>query len=169
MGRLTNLCLLSLLSVVLNAEIGIGIAGESPSAELFRQGPLKVEQLEIRTWGQPPDKFLVVGLPTSAGKYPVLMFLHGYVPLRNNFYWDLLHQVASHGFIAVAPLLYDFTGWDATQEMIDAAYIADGLKEGLQLHFPPHLRNVEPDFTKVAIAGHARGGKVAFGVALGLV
>ncbi|KAH9288547.1 hypothetical protein KI387_032664, partial [Taxus chinensis] len=145
------------------------VARDSPSAELFLQGPLHVEELEIRTRGLSSEKSLVLAVPIAAGKYPVVIFLHGYVPLRNKFYYDLLQQVASHGYIAVAPLLYDSTGWDATEEMIETAAIADWLPKGLHLHFPQHLKEVIPDFDRVAIAGHRRGGKVAFGVTLGLV
>ncbi|GLJ52296.1 hypothetical protein SUGI_1112390 [Cryptomeria japonica] len=166
MGRKTNFFLVFLLSILLNNEIVEG--DSSVSGDVFMEGPFTVKALDMQTWGPSLDKSLLVAVPTLKGTYPVLLFLHSYVPLRNNFYWDFLHQVASHGYIAVAPLLYDFTGWDCTQEMIDTASISDWLKVNLHLHFPAQLKAVVPDFDRFAIAGHGRGGKVAFGVALGL-
>ncbi|KAF8401747.1 hypothetical protein HHK36_012693 [Tetracentron sinense] len=51
-----------------------------------------------------PPKPLLIVTPTNEGKYPVLLFLHGFY-LHNCFYTDLLKHIASHGFIAVAPQL----------------------------------------------------------------
>lgn len=49
-----------------------------------------------------PPKPLLVAAPEEAGEYPVLLFLHGYMAV-NTFYSQLLHHVASHGFIVIGP------------------------------------------------------------------
>uniref|UniRef100_M8BAW6 Chlorophyllase-2, chloroplastic n=1 Tax=Aegilops tauschii TaxID=37682 RepID=M8BAW6_AEGTA len=51
---------------------------------------------------QSPPKPLLVAAPCDAGEYPVVLFLHGYL-CNNYFYSQLLHHVASHGFIVIAP------------------------------------------------------------------
>jgi predicted alpha/beta-fold hydrolase len=48
------------------------------------------------------NKEVMVVAPMQAGKYPVIVFLHGF-ELAFHYYEQLLHHVASHGFIAVAP------------------------------------------------------------------
>ncbi|KAK1677480.1 hypothetical protein QYE76_038328 [Lolium multiflorum] len=111
-----------------------------------------------------PPKPLLVAAPCDAGEYPVVVFLHGYLA-NNYFYSQLLRHVASHGFIVVAPQLYTFSGPDTTAEISSAAAVTDWLADGgLSSSLPP---NVRPNLTVVSISGHSRGGKVAFGLALG--
>lgn len=50
----------------------------------------------------PPPKPLLIAMPTDAGDFPLLLFLHGYL-LNNSFYSQLIQHVASHGFIVIAP------------------------------------------------------------------
>eukprot|EP00897_Mesotaenium_endlicherianum_P002968 jgi/Mesen1/269/ME1147133C09444 len=59
------------------------------------------------------------------------------------------------------------TGYDATTEIADAASVVDWMSTRLEERLPPTC-GTQPDFTKLALAGHSRGGKVAFGLALGL-
>lgn len=142
---------------------------EGKSVDVFNKGPYSVGRLDIPPWGEDPLKPLLVAVPTAKGVYPVVMFLHAYFPIRNYFYWQMLEHVASHGYIIVAPQMYDITGWNTTDEMLDVASIRRWLPAGLVNFFPPYLRaTVQPDFGRVAIAGHSRGGKVAFGAAMGL-
>uniref|UniRef100_A0A9I9D764 Chlorophyllase n=1 Tax=Cucumis melo TaxID=3656 RepID=A0A9I9D764_CUCME len=49
-----------------------------------------------------PPKPLLIGRPSEAGEFPVLLLVHGYL-LYNTFYSQLIHHIASHGFIVVAP------------------------------------------------------------------
>ncbi|XP_071693976.1 chlorophyllase-2-like [Rutidosis leptorrhynchoides] len=107
-------------------------------------------------------KPLLIFSPQEAGEYPVIVLLHGFL-LYNTFYSQLSHHIASHGYILVAPQLYLWTGLDATNEIEDAAKITNWLQEGLQKYLP---YQVNADLTNVALAGHSRGGKVAFALAL---
>lgn len=59
--------------------------------------------------------------------------------------------------------MYCVTGADSTSEITDAAAICDWLPKGLSFYLPDE---VQPDLQNVGIAGHSRGGKVAFGLAL---
>ncbi|ONI26368.1 hypothetical protein PRUPE_1G020600 [Prunus persica] len=111
----------------------------------------------------PPPKPLLIGMPCEAGEFPLLLLLHGYL-LSNSFYSQLIQHIASHGFIVVAPQLYTIAGPDTTGEIKSTAAITNWLSEGLQFLLPPH---VQANLSKLALAGHSRGGKVSFALALG--
>ncbi|XP_078430941.1 chlorophyllase-2-like isoform X1 [Wolffia australiana] len=112
-----------------------------------------------------PPKPLLVASPTDEGEFPLLLFLHGYL-LYNSFYTQLISHVASHGFIVVAPQLYTLSGPDTSDEIENAALTVEWLAVSLPSILPPR---VAVDFAKLGVAGHSRGGKVAFGLVLGLV
>ncbi|XP_010932817.1 chlorophyllase-2-like [Elaeis guineensis] len=111
----------------------------------------------------PPPKPLLIATPCEGGIYPVLVFLHGYL-LYNSFYSQLFQHVASHGFIVVAPQLYQVAGPDSEDEIKTTAIIIDWLTTGLHHLLPVQ---VQPNLCKLGLAGHSRGGKVAFALALG--
>lgn len=111
----------------------------------------------------PPPKPLLIGLPGEAGEFPVLLLLHGFL-LSNSFYSQLIQHIASHGFIVIAPQLYTVAGSDTSDEIKSTAAITNWLSEGLQSLLPPH---VQANLDKLALAGHSRGGKVSFALALG--
>ena len=54
-----------------------------------------------------PPKPLLIAIPTEAGEYPVILFLHGYL-FKNSFYSQILLHIASHGFIVIAPQVNSF-------------------------------------------------------------
>ncbi|EEF45238.1 chlorophyllase-2 [Ricinus communis] len=109
-----------------------------------------------------PPKPLLIAMPSEAGEFPVLIFLHGYL-LYNSFYSLLIQHVASHGFIVIAPQLYTVAGADSADEIKCTAAITNWLSKGLHHVLPPH---VQPKLSKLGLAGHSRGGKAAFALAL---
>ncbi|KAH6821617.1 chlorophyllase 2 [Perilla frutescens var. hirtella] len=109
-----------------------------------------------------PPRPLLICSPTEEGCFPVLLFLHGYL-LSNSFYSQLLQHISSHGFIVVAPQLYTIAGPDTNEEIKATAEITNWLAQELGHLLPPH---VEPNLAKLGLAGHSRGGKVAFALAL---
>ncbi|KAG6428026.1 hypothetical protein SASPL_112274 [Salvia splendens] len=109
-----------------------------------------------------PPKPVLICSPIEEGVFPVLLFLHGYL-LYNSFYSLLLQHIASHGFIVVAPQLYLIAGSDSNGEIKTSAEITNWLALGLGQLLPP---NVKADLGKLGLAGHSRGGKVAFALAL---
>nr|ACO50428.1 chlorophyllase 1 [Pachira macrocarpa] len=110
-----------------------------------------------------PPKPLLIFTPSEKGTYPVILFFPGF-GLKNYFYTDLLQHISSHGFIIVAPQLYNIIPPSGTEEVEYAAKVADWLPSGL----PSVLAaNVEPNLAKLTLAGHSRGGKTAFALALG--
>ncbi|RHN78507.1 putative chlorophyllase [Medicago truncatula] len=75
----------------------------------------------------------------------------------------LIQHVASHGFIVIAPQLYIVTGPDIYDDIYSVAAITSWLSEGLNKFLPP---NITPNFNKLALGGHSRGGKTSFAIAL---
>ncbi|KAG2580704.1 hypothetical protein PVAP13_6NG360133 [Panicum virgatum] len=142
---------------------------------VFQPGPHPVAARHVdqsQVSGVP--KPLMVVTPADAGTYPVALFLHGW-NLFSSWCERLLSHVASHGFIAVAPQLYgvgainfdDPKDIKATRKL--AAWLADdhqGLAHVITDVFA--LPGVNPDLSRLALAGHSRGGDTAFAVALGL-
>ncbi|KAF9605058.1 hypothetical protein IFM89_013728 [Coptis chinensis] len=138
----------------------------SSSKNVFEAGNYNVllVQVESSTSSSvPPPKPLLIATPSEKGEFPVLVFLHGYL-LFNYFYSQLIQRIASHGFIVIAPQLYKVAGPDSNDEIKSVALITDWLSNGLQNVLPS---KVQPNLSKLAIAGHSRGGKVAFALALG--
>lgn len=139
----------------------------APPRPTYGKNRVAIDAARISAAACLPPKPLIIALPEEAGEYPVVIMYHGYV-LLNLHYSQLLKHVASHGFIVIAPQMYIVACADASQEIADAAAIIEWLPDGLTQVFPDGLTYVHPRFDKLALVGHSRGAKVAFGLALGL-
>ncbi|CAM6024788.1 unnamed protein product [Sphagnum balticum] len=128
---------------------------------------LAAQQQQQQISSNSPPKPLLIAVPKAEGKYPVVQFHHGFT-LQNNFYSQLIAHLASHGFIVVAPQMYTISGSDTTREIEDAAAILNWMPTGLESALLSDFPNTKPDFSKVALVGHSRGGKVVFGLGLGV-
>ncbi|KAA8550826.1 hypothetical protein F0562_002510 [Nyssa sinensis] len=132
---------------------------------VFDEGDLAVESKKVETSdSSSPPKPLLIVTPTIQGTYPVILFLHGFL-IHNTSYTLLLQHISSHGYIVVAPQLYVTMFSTGTEEVKLAAAVANWLSTGLQTVLPND--NVRPNLLKIALAGHSRGGKAAFALALG--
>ncbi|CAN1176984.1 Chlorophyllase type 0 [Linum perenne] len=136
---------------------------------VFKQGEFEVQSRNVKagrssTSSGPPRPLYLVA-PTRPGKYPIFLFAHGTF-LDSKLYSGILSHVASHGYIVVAPLLFDsMLFMPSQQEEIDyLAQVTNWLPKGLSSQL---LDDVVPDFNHLAIGGHSRGGKSAFALALG--
>ncbi|XP_038695534.1 chlorophyllase-1, chloroplastic-like [Tripterygium wilfordii] len=130
---------------------------------IFVDGPYQTTNFKVET-STPKPLFIVT--PVEPGEYPLLQFHHGTL-LQNIFYTQLLTHIASHGYIVVAPQLYTY--WEFLVTNVDEEVRLGGevtdwlLRSSLRPLLPD---NVREDLTKIALAGHSRGGKVAFKLAL---
>lgn len=123
-------------------------------------------QEEAESQGQAP-KALLIAVPRAADKFPVVVLQHGFC-MYPQFYSQLMQHVASHGYIVVAPKMYTmFEPSDTPTEIANAAKVVAWLPDGLARSFSA-VTSAQPDLSKLAIAGHSRGGKVAFALALGI-
>jgi pimeloyl-ACP methyl ester carboxylesterase len=102
--------------------------------------------------------------PKDSFRYPVIIFQHGFTASIKD-YATILHQLASHGFVVVAPQMYppggDSVSWPTYEE--EAALgvqIISWLQENLNNIVP-----VKADTSLLGLAGHSRGGQAAYRMA----
>lgn len=139
--------------------------GTGATLSVFSSGPYSPNSKTVnKPWfGNSPPKPLYIVSPKDKGTYQVIVFFHG-TSLGNTSYSKLFDHLASHGYIVVAPQLYDLLPPKGNQEVDDAAKVLNWLPEGLQSKLPD---NIEANLNFVALMGHSRGGLIAFALALG--
>lgn len=139
------------------------------SGDVFKDGAYTVATVNVPTTdASKPPKPLFVSYPSVEEEVElgVVMLLHGYL-LTNTFYSQLMHHLASYGFIVVTPQLYEIALADSTEDIKTAAAITAWLASGGLPKILP--QNLTADLTnRFALAGHSRGGKDAFALALGV-
>ncbi|KAF9682922.1 hypothetical protein SADUNF_Sadunf05G0158200 [Salix dunnii] len=131
-------------------------------ASVFETGKFHPD-VGIASSCSPPRPLLIVR-PEEQGTYPVILFHHG-TDCRNSWYTDVLKFISSHGYIVVAPQLYNWIPPSGQSEIDSAAKVANWLPSGLQCVLP---KNIKGDLHNLALAGHSRGGYIAFALELGL-
>lgn len=111
-----------------------------------------------------PLKLRIVA-PTTPGTYSVVIIQHAF-EITNHSYDQIASQIASHGFVVILPRMYDagigpLIGMPtAAIETQRAAVVLDWIPTQID-----RLPGIELNNARVGLAGHSRGGKVAFGVA----
>lgn len=150
------------------APTGAGAVATDASAlyvgtqDPFQTGPLTVKTFALAACERGAPVELLVHTPTEGGVYPAILFIHGFV-LNNTSYNGMLRQVASHGFVVVAPQDYmpgplgAFLAPSFEQEATTAVAVLDWMDAKLA-----SVAGVPVDTSRVGIAGHSRGGKIAW-------
>ena len=144
-----------------NGDDDAGNGSEQPgdvyvgTGDPYTPGSLAVERVNL---DQAPAELLVV-VPTEDGVYPVVVFQHGFL-MANTHYGDLLDHVASHGFVVVAPQMYEPGGLPIGKPSTDeetelAGQVYDWLEDNLDAAL-----DVEARTDLLGLAGHSRGAKV---------
>ncbi len=155
-----------------DASPALDAAGADPGAadltpvdefDPYSSGSLTVNSTELDSGaaGPPVPVTLFVPASTDDETLPVLVFQHGFL-MATAWYSDLLTVVASHGFVVVAPQMYEAGGLPfgkpSTAEEVESAralrtWIADNLQDHVSVHI---------DWNRIGYIGHSRGGKVAW-------
>jgi chlorophyllase len=130
----------------------------------FARGPLEVKQRDVAEGEVGAPRPLRITAPVTAGTYPVVQFHHGFMSDRR-VYDEVLSQLASHGFVVVAPQLYPADGVPlgkpaAAEEARVAVEVARW-----SLETAATLMGSAADPRPLGVAGHSRGGKVSWLVA----
>jgi len=128
-------------------------------------GSLPIRTLDIARCERGAPVPLRIHAPETPGEYAVVVFQHGFMS-RNDFYDDILGHLASHGFVVVAPQMYEpgISPLTGNPTAAAEAELAGKVIEWL----PGHLNEitaVNARTDRMGIAGHSRGGKVAWGAA----
>jgi chlorophyllase len=131
-------------------------------ANPYEPGPLTVRSLALDRCQNGAPVPLLIHTPEQAGTYAVVVFQHGFMS-RNTMYSEILRHLASHGFVVVAPQMYEpglgpFLGDPTAAE--EAAWAAMVL-DWASLHLAEKV-GVGVRVDLLGLTGHSRGGKVAW-------
>jgi chlorophyllase len=134
------------------------------SGSSFAAGPLEVQQVDLKEGEAGAPRALRIHAPIASGTYPVVQFQHGFL-LDRRAYDEILSHLASHGFVVVAPQMYPADGVPlgketAFDEADDAVAVATW-----SLKSAAAVVGSAADPRPIGLAGHSRGGKVAWTVA----
>lgn len=125
-------------------------------------GGLVIRQIDIPACTRGNNVPLLIFAPQQPAGYPVVVYDHGFVT-TNRAYSDLLTHVASHGFVVVVPQMYPpglaalLSSPSAAQEAQELARVLRWLPAEL-----PEAAGYTPCTQRVGLAGHSRGGAVAW-------
>ncbi|XP_058727304.1 chlorophyllase-1-like [Vicia villosa] len=131
--------------------------------DVFQVGNISWKQFNVKTSPKP----VLVFAPTVEGTYPVILFCHGYA-ISNRYYSKLLGHIASHGFIVVAPQLFTLNmPMLGVCEVKFAEKVASWIAKGLQPKINENIQqNVKAKLDTLVLAGHSKGGKTVFALAI---
>lgn len=140
---------------------GSGSSVYQGTSGVYGRGGLTVDTVQISAdaTGSPVDA--IVHTPATPGTFAVVVFQHGFT-LDNAYYDTILTRLASHGFVVVAPQMYDsgpFSAPSSDKEAKKAKKFYGWLEQNLASQL-----SVTPSFGHVGLAGHSRGGKVTWQV-----
>lgn len=148
-------------------ELGVVPDGGSLAADPLANGPFAVEQQDV-AWPRPPGESGTLpgtiyaptldGTAASGGPFPLVLVMPGFGATYPD-YGKYSRQIASHGFVVL--------GLNTAEGAISTG-AADHQQEarraiaamGWMLAQSPLASRI--DATKIAMAGHSKGGKVAF-------
>ncbi|MBU1218658.1 hypothetical protein KKF34_19485 [Myxococcota bacterium] len=130
-------------------------------ASIWGPGGLEVEVMgfDADTFGSNVD--FTVYAPAFGGRYPVIIFQHGFM-LDATWFSSILGTIASHGFVVVAPQMYGADnnpiGKPTAAEEAEQAY---NFLQWVHLNLESEL-DVTISLDHVGYLGHSRGGKVSW-------
>ncbi len=128
----------------------------------YAPGGLTVRTVSVAACEQGTPVPLLIFAPDVPRRYAVVLFQHGFVT-RNEAYGEILQHLASHGFVVVAPQMYEpgvcalLGRPTAAEEAQLATQLLDWLPDGLSA-----VLGYTPEIGRLGLAGHSRGGKIAW-------
>lgn len=132
----------------------------------YESGQLSVTSIFVERCDLGAPVPLRLHAPQASGQYAVFLFQHGFMA-ESSAYEGMLRHIASHGFIVVAPQMYQpgLMALFGTPSAFEEAEVASGLVEWMAEHLSA-VTGVTARVDRLAIGGHSRGGKVAWLTAL---
>lgn len=140
-------------------EADVGGTGDVPlyvgSDTPYEPGSLAVETVQIN--GAPVE--LLAFVPDGEYTFGVVVFQHGFL-MANTHYSTLLEHIASHGFVVLAPQMYEAGGlpW-GKPTAAEEAVLATDLYDWIAADLSDNIDAVV-DANLVGLVGHSRGAKV---------
>ena len=169
---MTNKLLIPLLCALAACTPGTPPPEPLPGGAVFRstgssfaRGPLEVQQRDVREGEAGAPRALRITAPVTSGTYPVVQFQHGFL-LDHRAYDEVLSQLASHGFVVVAPQMYAADGVPLGKQSVADEAKAAARVAAWALPNAATLVGSAADPRPIGVAGHSRGGKVTWWLAL---
>lgn len=133
------------------------------TADVYRPGPLEVRRLRLDRCERGAPRALAIHAPAEDARYPVVVLDHGFL-LANAYYEQLLDHLASHGFVVVAPQMYEA----GTMPLFKPSFEEEARRLVEVLAWLPDnlsaIAGVHADTDRVGLAGHSRGGSIVWRV-----
>ncbi len=135
--------------------------------DFYQPGPLSVQVISLAAQEQYNNPVQMdIYAPREPFRYPVVLFQHGFTGSIKG-YETILNHLASHGFVVVAPQMYPAGGGmggsypSPEEEAALGVEIISWMQDNL-----PRVVPVNADTRLLGIAGHSRGGQIAYRIAL---
>ncbi len=133
------------------------------ASDIYRPGPLEVRRLHLERCERGAPRALTIHAPAEDGRYAVVVFDHGF--LLSSAYYEQMHDhVASHGFVVVAPQLYEA----GTMPLFKPSFEEEARRLAELLAWLPEnlssIAGVQADTDRLGLAGHSRGGSIVWRV-----
>lgn len=134
------------------------------TVDVYAPGAHGVLQKDIAKNASGNANAIRIFYPADAGTYPYINFIHGF-QLKNIYYDQILTQLASHGFIIVS-IQFEQSLIGGATTIEEATAMVTFLDSWIVPQLGGNTAPAVPDFTKVGLAGHSRGGKTSWRVML---
>lgn len=132
------------------------------TGDVYTPGPLAVRLIDVARCQDGAPVPLRIHAPIAPGDYPVVLLFHGTLS-RNSGYDEILSHLASHGFVTIAPQMYEP---DLAAVLGQTTILQEGDIAGQILAWMPGrlspLTGVTARTDRVGLSGHSRGGRVAW-------
>jgi chlorophyllase len=135
--------------------------------DLYGLGRLSVQVISLAAHEQFDNPVpMDIYAPKEPFRYPVIIFQHGFTGSIKG-YETILHHLASHGFVVVAPQMYPAGGGmggpypTPEEEAALGVQIIAWVQENIK-----HVVPVNADARVLGLSGHSRGGQIAYRMAL---
>jgi|GEM_PF-681061 len=147
-------------TIEVDDETAIPDEDTAVSVDVFAFGPYQVLQKDLAKNAAGNTLAVRIYYPNAAGTYPYINFIHGF-QLKNTYYDQILTHLASHGFVIVSTQFeQSLFGGDTTIQ--EKEKMLNFLDSWIVPQLGSHIAPAVPDFTKVGLAGHSRGGKTSW-------
>ena len=130
----------------------------------YQQGELSVNIINIPDTTAPVE--LDVYTPSVSDTYPVVVFQHGFGG-SIKAYETISEHLASHGFVVVLPQMYG-PGFQGAPTAEEEATLGLDVLSWIEANINDFIP-VQADATLLGLAGHSRGGQVAYRITLQLL
>lgn len=132
------------------------------SGDPHQKGGLSVRTIDVGQCEGGAPRPLRIVTPVQPGSYAVIQLQH-YFFGTNSAYDAVMEHLASHGFVVVAPQMYELGPSVAlgNPSADTEAELANQVRIWLGQHLD-EITGVDADVGRIGFAGHSRGGKVAW-------